>query len=640
MKNLMRKTLALLLFTAICCTLTTAQEITAQAASPLKPKGFIVDVIDEDDQGVTLVYSTKITNKMCNAIAYKFDKNMKFVSQEPREIPLEKLKKLKNYKGDEYEWETMETQEAKKNNLDVLKVRYNYKYSWWKLDYKISRKVTDKLKYEDAAGKSVTPISYVYNPTTKQITCLAKPLIKDKTKLQFSYRITGGGSLFAEDQPSGSAPTAHTEFYLLTFDSNMKKVKEEKISFDSPHIAKVQFIIPKEGETGTAKWPLSRLLTSEMYDNMNGQKENPMKINFSQADWGSADSESFPSKNIWNRDQTLRDDEKEKAYTPENSDILMVFRPESATGVTAKLQFVRVKNDGSIVNKTEVESDIAFEDGTSVSMYDGALYFRGIIPEAGWPGTGTAKSPTGKLMKYANNAKEWEIAGIHGDYCTMEITDMAMTKFCQTGYRGMDTRVEEVINDDILYVSESSSIRETFAVPPGKDFKLDPAKYTRDADYGSSRMAMLTNLKTGTMKGYYGMANSYIMNNPYKNPPEVSGENKIYLNKDKTSAYWIGLQRLGSEKVGSEWQYMEFPIVMKINLMENQKATPQKELGITLIPSKKKMAFGVGKEFDKKSPQYFLNNTFPYIVTKDNNVIFIGTDEDQKSIWLAKMPIE
>ena len=79
---------------------------------------------------------------------------------------------------------------------------------------------------------------------------------------------------------------------------------------------------------------------------------------------------------------------------------------------------------------------------------------------------------------------------------------------------------------------------------------------------------------------------------------------------------------------------------MKINLMENQKATPQKELGITLIPSKKKMAFGVGKEFDKKSPQYFLNNTFPYIITKDNNVIFIGTDEDQKNIWLAKMPIE
>ena len=204
----------------------------------------------------------------------------------------------------------------------------------------------------------------------------------------------------------------------------------------------------------------------------------------------------------------------------------------------------------------------------------------------------------------------------------------------------MDTRVEEVVNDDILYVQESSTVMETFAVPPGKDFKLDPKKYTRSADYGSARMAMLVNLKTGTMKGFYMMSNSFIMNSPYKNPPEVSGENKMFLNKDKTSAYWIGMQRLGSEKVGSEWQYMQFPIVMKINLMENQKATPQKELGITLIPSKKKMAFGVGKEFDKKSPQYFLNNTFPYIITKDNNVIFIGTDEDQKNIWLAKMPIE
>ena len=162
MKNLMQKTLALLLFTAICYT-TTAQEITAQAASPLKPKGFIVDVIDEDDQGVTLIYSTKITNKVCNAIAYKFDKNMKFVSQEPREIPLEKLKKLKNYKGDEYTWETMELQEAKNNKMDVLKVKYTYKYSWWKLDYKTTRKVTDKQRYEDASKNSVTPISYAYN---------------------------------------------------------------------------------------------------------------------------------------------------------------------------------------------------------------------------------------------------------------------------------------------------------------------------------------------------------------------------------------------------------------------------------------------------------------------------------------------
>ncbi len=638
MKNSMQKTLAMILFVAIGCISVSAQEITAQAASPLKPKGFIVDVIDEDDQGVTLVYSTKITNKVCNAIAYKFDKNMKFVSQEPREIPLEKLKKLKKYKGDEYELETMELQEAKNNKMDVLKVKYTYKYSWWKLDYKTSRKVTDKLKYEDASKNSVTPISYAYNAATKQIICLAKPFIKDKIKLQFRYRISGGGSLFAEDQAAGPAPTAHSEFYLLTFDSNMKKVKEEKITFASPHIAKVQLIIPKEGETGSAKWPLSRLLTSEMYDNMNGGKENPMKINFSQADWGSADSESFKAKNIWNSDQTLTNDEKE--YTPENSDILMVFRPESATGVTAKLQFVRVKNDGTVANKTEVESDIAFEDGTSVSMYDGALYFRGVIPEAGWPGPAGSKNPTGKLMKYVNNAKEWEIAGIPADHCSVEITDMALTKFCATRYSGMDTRVEEVVNDDILYVQESSSVSENFAVPPGKDFKLDPAKYTRSADYGSGRFAMLVNLKAGTMKGFYGMNNSFIMNNPYKNPPEVSGENKMYLNKDKTSAYWIGIQRLGAEKVGSEWQYMQFPIVMKINLMENQKATPQKELGITLVPSKKKMAFGVGKEFDKKSPQYFLNNTFPYIITKANNVIFIGTDEDQKNIWLAKMPIE
>ena len=119
----MQKTLAMILFVAIGCISVSAQEITAQAASPLKPKGFIVDVIDEDDQGVTLVYSTKITNKVCNAIAYKFDKNMKFVSQEPREIPLEKLKKLKKYKGDEYELETMELQEAKNNKMDVLKVK-------------------------------------------------------------------------------------------------------------------------------------------------------------------------------------------------------------------------------------------------------------------------------------------------------------------------------------------------------------------------------------------------------------------------------------------------------------------------------------------------------------------------------------
>ncbi len=638
MKNSMQKTLALLLFTAICYTIATAQEITAQSASPLKPKGFIVDVLDGDDGSVTLVYSTKITNKVCNAIGYKFDKSMKFVSQEPMEIPLEKLKKLKNYKGDEYTWETMELQEAKNNKMDVLKVKYTNKYSWWKLDYKTTRKVTDKQRYEDASKNSVTPISYAYNPATKQIICLAKPFIKDKVKLQFRYRITGGGSLFAEDQAAGLAPTAHNEFYLITFDNNMKKVKEEKISFASPHIAKVQFIIPKEGETGSAKWPLSRLLTSEMYDNMNGGKENPMKINFSQADWGSADSESFKAKNIWNSDQTLSNDDKE--YTTENSDILMVFRPESATGVTAKLQFVRVKNDGSVANKTEVESDIAFEDGTSVSMYDGALYFRGIIPEAGWPGAAGSKSPTGKLMKYVNNAKEWEIAGIPSDHSSLDITDMKLTKYCMTNYSGMDTRVEEMVNDDILYVQESSTVMETFAVPPGKDFKEDPKKYTRMADYGSGRMAMLVNLKTGTMKGFYMMSNSFIMNSPYKNPPEVSGENKMFLNKDKTSAYWIGMQRMGSEKVGSEWQYMQFPIVMKINLMENQKATPQKELGITLIPSKKKMAFGVGKEFDKKSPQYFLNNTFPYIITKDNNVIFIGTDEDQKNIWLAKMPIE
>ncbi len=638
MKNLVQKGIVTLFLLAAWCGTTLAQEITAQSASPLKPKGFIVDVVYEDDQSVTLIYSTKITNKVCNAIAYKFDKDLKFVSQEPREIPLEKLKKLKDYKGDEYVEETMELQEAKNNKMDVLKVRYTNKYSWWKLDYKESRKVTDKLKYEDASGKSVTPISYAYNPGTKQIICLAKPFIKDKVKLQFRYRISGGGSLFAEDQAAGPAPTAHNEFYLLTFDNNLKKVKEEKITFDSPHIAKVQFIIPKEGETGTAKWPLTRLLTSEMYDNMNGGKENPMRINFSQADWGSADSESYAAKNIWNRDQTLRNDEKK--FTPENSDILMVFRPERATGVTAKLQFVRVKNDGSVANKTEVESDIAFEDGTSVSMYDGALYFRGVIPEAGWPGEAGAKNPVGKLMKYVNNAKEWEIAGIPSDHSSLDITDMALTKFCATRYNGMDTRVEEMVNDDILFIQESSTIMEQFAVPPGKDFKLDPAKYTRMADYGSGRFAMLVNLKTGTMKGFYGMNNSMIMGSPYKNPPEVSGENKIYLNKDKTSAYWIGIQRLGSEKVGNEWQYMQFPIVMKINLMENQKATPQKELGITLIPSKKKMAFGMGKEFDKKSPQYFLNNTFPYIITKDNNVIFIGTDEDQKNIWLAKMPIE
>ena len=293
MKNPMQKTLAItFLFVAIGFTVATAQEITAQAASPLKPKGFIVDVIDEDDQGVTLVYSTKVTNKMVKAIAYKFDKNMKFVSQEPREITLEKLKKLKKYKGDEIVEENMELQEAKNNKMDVLKVRYTRKYSWWKLDYKETRKVTDKERYEDASKNSVTPISYAYNPSTKQIICLAKPFIKDKVKLQFRYRITGGGSLFAEDQAAGSTPTAHNEFYLITFDNNLKKVKEEKISFSSPHIAKVQFIIPKEGETGNAKWPLSRLLTSEIYDNMNGPKVNPMRINFSQADWGSGDSES------------------------------------------------------------------------------------------------------------------------------------------------------------------------------------------------------------------------------------------------------------------------------------------------------------------------------------------------------------
>lgn len=335
-----------------------------------------------------------------------------------------------------------------------------------------------------------------------------------------------------------------------------------------------------------------------------------------------------------NADQTLSNGEKE--YTTENSDVLMVFKPESAKGVTSKFQFIRVKNDGSIANKTEVESDIAFEDGTSVSMYDGALYFRGIVPEAGWPSAGTTKSPTGKLMKYVNNAKEWEIAGIPSDYCSLDITDMKLTKYNESNYSGMDTRVEERINDDILYVQESSSIRESFAVPPGKDFKPSES-YRRDTDYGSSRLAMLINLKGGTMKGFYGMGNSYIMNNPYKDKPEISGVNKIILNKDRTNAYWIGINMLGVEKVGSEWQIMEFPMVMKIDVTQTQKATPVKALGVTLMPNKKN-AFA--SDFDKKSPQYFLNNTFPYILTADNNVIFIGTDEDQKNIWLAKMPIE
>ena len=634
MKLLQKVMIMSFLFSLMCGAIATAQEITAQSTSPLKPKGFIVDVAYGDDQSVTLVYSNKITNKVCNAIEYKFDKDLKFVSQTPKEIPLEKLKKLKNYKGDEYEWEAMELQEAKNNKMEVLKVRYTYKYSWWKLAYKTNRKVTDKLKYEDASGKPVTPISFAYNPATKQIICLAKPFIKDKVKMQFRYRITGGGSLFAEDQPTGLAPSAHNEFYLLTFDSNLKKVKEEKISFTEPHIAKVQFIVPKEGETGSAKWPLSRTLTTEMYFSMNGPKTNPFKIDFSQADWGSADSESYPSKNISNTDQTLSNGEKE--YTTENSDVLMVFKPESAKGVTSKFQFIRVKNDGSIANKTEVESDIAFEDGTSVSMYDGALYFRGIVPEAGWPSAGVTKTPTGKLMKYVNNAKEWEIAGIPSDYCSLDITDMKLTKYSGSNYSGMDTRVEERINDDMLYVQESSSIRETFAVPPGKDFKPSES-YRRDTDYGSSRLAMLIDLKGGTMKGFYGMGNSYIMNNPYKDKPEVSGVNKIIFNKDRTNAYWIGINMLGVEKVGSEWQIMEFPMVMKIDVTKTQKATPVKALGVTLMPNKKN-AFA--SDFDKKSPQYFLNNTFPFILTADNNVIFIGTDEDQKNIWLAKMPIE
>jgi hypothetical protein len=632
MKTIMLKTMTTLLI-MVACFAVQAQEITAQSASPLKPKGFIVDVVYGDDQTVSLIYSTKITNKVCNAISYKFDKDLKFVSQEPVEIPLEKLKRLKNYKGDEYVWETLELQEAKNNKMEVLKVRYTYKYSWWKLDYKVSRKVLDKEKYEDASGNSVTPISFAYNPATKQIICLAKPFIKDKVKLQFRYRISGGGSLFAEDQAAGPAPTAHNEFYLITFDNTLKKVKEEKISFTSPHIAKVQFIVPKEGETGNAKWPLSRGLTEEMYVNMNGRKQNPLRIDFSQADWGAADSESYPAKDISNNDQTLMNDEKK--YTTENSDILMVFRPENAAGVTANLQFIRVKNDGSIANKAVVESDIAFEDGTSVSMYDGALYFRGVIPEAGWPTAGAVKTPTGKLMKYANNAKEWEIAGIPADYCSLDITDMPLTKYSGTKYSGMDTRVEEKINDDIFFVQESSSISETFAVPPGKDFKPNE-KYTYSSDYGSFRSAMLIDMK-GSLKGYYGMANTWIKNNPYKNPPEVSGTNEVVLNKDRTSAYWIGMQRLGSEKVGGEWQYMQFPIVMKINLTEKQKATPQKPLGVTLKPDPKNAYI---QNFDKKVPQYFLNNTFPYILTKDNNVIFIGTDEDQKNIWLAKMPVE
>ncbi len=617
---------------AVMCGTSTAQEITAQSASPLKPKGNIVDVTYGDDQTVTLVYSNKITNKVCHATAYKFDKDLKFISQETLDIPLEKLKKLKDYKGDEYEWEAMELQEAKNNKMEVLKVKYTYKYSWWKLAYKTSRKVMDKLKYEDAAGKPVTPISYAYNPATKQIICLAKPFIKDKVKLHFRYRITGGGSLFAEDQPAGPAPSAHNEFYLLTFDNNLKKVKEEKISFDAPYIAKNQFIIPKDGETGTAKWPLSRTLTTEMYFSMNGPKTNPFKIDFSQADWGSADSESYPSKNISDVNETLSNDAK--SYTTENSDILMVFRPESATGVTTKFQFIRVRNDGSIANKAEIESDIAFEDGTSISMYDGALFFRGIVPEAGWPGT-DKKTPTGKLMKYANNAKEWEIAGIPADYCSLDISDMKLTKYCGSTYSGMDSRIEERVGDNILYVQESSNIRETFAIPPGKDFKPSDA-YTRTTDYGSSRIAMLVDLK-GTMKGFFGMGNSWIMNNPYKDTPEVSGVNEIIMNKDRTSAYWIGVQMLGVEKVGSDWQIMEFPKVMKIDLTANQKATPVKALGVTLVPNKKQT---YASDFDKKSPQYFLNNTFPYITTPDHNVIFIGTDEDQKNIWLAKMPID
>jgi hypothetical protein len=633
MKKLLLSRILPLLIVAMCVTTTFAQEITAQSATPLKPKGNIVDVIYGDDQTTTLVYSTKISNKVCHAIAYKFDKDLKFVSQEPLDIPLEKLKKLKTYKGDEYEWEAMELQEAKNNKMEVLKVRYTYKWSWWKLAYKTSRKVTDKLRYEDAAGKPVTPISYAYNTATKQIICLAKPFIKDKIKLQFRYRITGGGSLFAEDQPSGLAPSAHSEFYILTFDNNLKKVKEEKVSFGSPYIAKVQFIVPQESETGSAKWASSRSLTTEMYFSMNGPKTNPFKIDFSQADWGSADSESYPSKDISNADQTLRSDEKE--YTTENSDILMVFKPESATGVTTKFQFLRVKNDGTIANKAEVESDIAFEDGTSVSMYDGALYFRGVVPEAGWLASGATKTPVGKLMKYVNNAKEWEIAGIPADYCSLDITDMKLTKYCATRYSGMDTRVEERVGDNILFVQENSSINENFAVPPGKDFKVSDT-YTRTTNYGSSRSAFLLNMK-GEMQGYYGMANSWIMNNPYKDVPEVSGVNEMILNKDRTSAYWIGTQMLGTEKVGSEWQIMEFPKVMKIDLTQKQKATPVKVLGVTLVPNKKQT---YASDFDKKSPQYFLNNTFPYIRTADNNVIFIGTDEDQKNIWLAKMPIE
>ncbi len=606
-----------------------AQEITAQSTTTLKPKGFIVDVTYGDDQSVTLVYSTKISSKVCNAIAYKFDKDLKFVSQTPMDIPLEKLKKLKKYKGDEYEIEGLELQEAKNNKMEVLKVRYTYKYSWWKLDYKLKRSVKDKLKYEDAAGKPVTPISYAYNPVTKQIICLAKPFIKDKVKLQFRYRISGGGSLFAEDQPAGTAPSAHSEFYVLTFDYNLKKVKEEKISFDAPHIAKLQFLIPKEGETGTAKWPLSRTLTTEMYFSMSGPKTNPFAIDFSQADWGSADSESYPSKNIASDDQTLANDEK--SYTVDNGDLLMVFKPESAKGVTTKFQFVRVRNDGSISSKAEVESDIAFEDGTSVSMYDGALFFRGVIPQAGWP----AKNPVGKLMKYVNNAKEWEIAGVPGDYCSLDITDMALTKYTGTKYSGMDSRIEERIADNILIVQENSDITETFAVPPGKDFKPND-NYRRTTNYGSYRNAFLVDLKGG-LKGFYGMANSYIKNNPYKDVPEVSGVNKMILNKDKTSAYWIGIQMLGTEKVGGEWQIMEFPLVMKIDLTATQKATPVKPLGVTIKPTEKNIYL---TEFVKKVPQYFLNNTFPFIVTADNNVIFIGTDEDQKSIWLAKMPIE
>ena len=633
MKNLSIKSLIIFLISLTCAQTTVAQEITAQSASPLKPKGFIVDVTYGDDQSVTLVYSTKITKKVCNAIGYKFDKDLKFVSQTPIDIPLEKLKRLKKYKGDEYEWETLELQEAKNNKMEVLKVKYVYKYSWARLDYKTSRKVQDKLKYEDAAGKPVTPISYAYNPATKQIICLAKPFIKDKIKLQFRYRITGGGSLFAEDQPAGTAPSAHTEFYVLTFDSNLKKVKEEKISFDSPHIAKLQFVIPKEGEKGNATWSQTRSLTSEMYLSMNGPKTNPFKINFSQADWGSADMESYPSKNISSDDQILSNDEK--SYTVDNADLLFVFKPENASGVSTKFQFIRVTNDGAVSLKNEVTSEIAFEDGTSVSMYDGALFFRGIVPEAGWTTIGTNKSPVGRLMKYVNNAKEQEIAGIPGDYCSLDIVDMKLTKYCQTKYNGMDTRVEAQVNSDVLYVQESSNIRESFAVPPGKDFKPNDT-YSYSADYGSFRFATLLGLD-GTLKGNFGMINTYITNNPYKNPPEVSGENTMVFNKDKTFAYWIGIQRLGAEKVGSDWQYMQFPIVMKISLTEKQKATPQKELGVTLVPSKKNAFF---KDFDKKAPQYFLNDIFPYFMTPDNNVIFIGTDEDKKNIWLAKMPIQ